>query len=88
MALTETQTKSLKAKLKRRHVKTRESPAALPYLTSKAGMPLPRPIASLALTAGTGKRSRPDVIGRICNTARPFAFIPPRSASPSALAKR
>ena len=88
MALTELQTKSLKAKLKRRHVKIRESSGPLPYLTSKVGMPLPRLIGFLALTAGTGKRSRPDVIGRICNTARPFAFTPPRSASRSVLEKQ
>ena len=81
MALTETQTKSLKAKLKRRHVKVRDS-AALLFRTSKAGMPLPKPIASLALTVGTGRRWPRAVIGRICSTARPSASIQPRFGSP------
>ena len=88
MALTETQTKSLKAKLKRRHVKIRESYAALRFRTSKAGMRLPRPTASLALTAGTDRRWRRGVIGRICNMARPCASIQPRFGSPCALGRR
>ncbi len=83
MALTDIQTKSLKAKLKRRHVKMRVELAALRFPTLKAGTPSPKPTASLALIVGTGRRWPHAVIGRICSTARPCAFIQPRFASRS-----
>ena len=73
MALTETQTKSLKAKLKRRTSRSVSS-AVLRCRTSKVGMPLPRPIGSSALTVGTGRRWRRAVIGRICRYGETVCF--------------
>ena len=62
MAFTDQQARQLKAKLDAQHVKTRKANGAT-LITSKAGMPSPRPTAYLGSMAGIAGHCSPIAFG-------------------------
>ena len=82
MGFSAKQVQALRRDLNSRNVSARARPMDANSRTSKAGMRSRKPIGSLVLMAGTGKRWNPAACWHERTVAHSWSFISPKCASP------